>query len=134
VTILGAMVAGVWDVFLPARFIMLVVLVAVASFAFMAMMSCLMARMNDPMLPRAMFGILNTLLYFPSGAIYPVQSLPGWLRAITVIDPFSYVVHGLRVLLLKGATLRVVAPDVGFLALFALLAFATTVRLFKRTL
>jgi len=25
---------------------------------------------------RAMFGILNTLLFFPSGAIYPIQAFP----------------------------------------------------------
>jgi ABC-2 type transport system permease protein len=86
------------------------------------------------MLPRAMFGVLNTLLYFPSGAIYPTQSLPGWLRWITFIDPFTYAVHGLRVLLLKGAALRVVVPDMIFLGLFAAAMFAGSVKLFRRTL
>jgi ABC-2 type transport system permease protein len=134
VTILGALVAGVYDIFQPARFLMLIVLVVFVSFAFMAMMSCLVARMNNPMLPRALFGVLNTLLYFPSGAIYPVQSLPTWLRWITVVDPFTYAVHGLRVLLLKGAAVRVVLPDVFFLALFAGIMFAGSVKLFRRTL
>ena len=134
VTILGALVAGVFDIFQPLRFLVLVLLILMVSFAFMAMMSCLVARMNDPLLPRAMFGILNTLLYFPSGAIYPVQSLPSWLRWITIVDPFTYAVHGLRVLLLKGAAMRVVLPDVAFLALFAGLMFAGSVKLFRRTL
>ena len=134
VTILGAVVAGVFGIFQPVRFLALLLLIVVVSFAFMAMMSCLVARMNNPMLPRAMFGILNTLLYFPSGAIYPVQSLPTWLRWITVIDPFTYAVHGLRVLLLKGASIRVVLPDVGFLLLFAGIMFAGSVKLFRRTL
>ena len=134
VTILGALVAGVFDIFQPLRFLTLIVLVVFVSFAFMAMMSCLVARMNNPMLPRALFGVLNTLLYFPSGAIYPVQSLPTWLRWVTVIDPFTYAVHGLRVLLLKGATIRVVFPDVMFLALFAAAMFAGSVKLFRRTL
>jgi len=134
VTILGALVAGVYDIFQPLRFLTLIVLVVFVSFAFMAMMSCLVARMNNPMLPRALFGVLNTLLYFPSGAIYPVQSLPTWLRWVTVVDPFTYAVHGLRVLLLKGATIRVVLPDVLFLALFAGAMFAGSVKLFRRTL
>jgi ABC-2 type transport system permease protein len=134
VTILGSLVAGVWDVFQPLRFLALVLLIVMVSFAFMAMMSFLVARMDNPMLPRALFGILNTLLYFPSGAIYPVQSLPPWLRWITMIDPFTYAVHGLRVLLLKGASMRVILPDVGFLALFTALMFAGSVRLFRRTL
>jgi ABC-2 type transport system permease protein len=98
------------------------------------MMFLIMVRVSDPLLPRAIFGLLNTLLYFPSGAIYPVQSLPAWLRAITVIDPFTYSVHGLRVLLLKGATPRVMLPDVLFLTIFAVVMFTLSVRLFQRTL
>ena len=35
------------------------------------MMFLLMVRVEDPLVPRAMFGILNTLLFFPSGSIYP---------------------------------------------------------------
>jgi ABC-2 type transport system permease protein len=134
VTVLGALIAGVYGVFNPLRFIMLVLLIAVVSFAFMSMMSCLMARMNNPILPRAMFGVLNTLLYFPSGAIYPTQSLPAWLRWITVFDPFTYAVHGLRALLLKGAEVNVIMPDIMFLSGFALLMFGGAVRLFRRTL
>ena len=100
----------------------------------MAMMSCLVARMNNPMLPRAMFGMLNTLLYFPSGAIYPVQSLPTWLKVIARLDPFTYAVHGLRVLLLKGAAVSVLLPDLAFLGLFATVMFTGSVLLFRRTL
>lgn len=133
-TVLGSLIAGVYDSFQPVRFLALILLVVIVSFAFMSMMSCLVARMNNPMLPRALFGVLNALLYFPSGAIYPVQSLPTWLRWITYVDPFTYAVHGLRVLLLKGAAVRVVLPDVLFLALFAGVMFAGSVRLFRRTL
>ena len=134
VTVLGAFVTNVFDIFEPMRFLALILLVTVVSFAFMAMMSCLVARMNNPMLPRALFGVLNTLLYFPSGAIYPTQSLPTWLKWITYVDPFTYAVHGLRVLLLKGAAARVVLPDVFFLSLFGAVMFAGSVKLFRRTL
>lgn len=134
VTSMGAAIAGVWQIFMPGRFLALVVLITLVSFAFMAMMSCIVSRMSNPMLPRALFGVMNTLLYFPSGAIYPIQSLPSWLRWITVVDPFTYAVHGLRVLLLKGAAVQVVAPDVLWLGAFALAMFSGSVYLFKRTL
>ena len=61
----------------------------------------MMVRVEDPLVPRAMFGILNTLLYFPSGAIYPIAAFPGWLRAIARVDPFTYAVHGFKAVLLK---------------------------------
>jgi ABC-2 type transport system permease protein len=90
--------------------------------------------MNDPMLPWALFGILNTLLYFPSGGIYPAQSLSTWLRWITHVDPFTCAVHGLRVLLLRRAEVRIVLPDVFLLGLFSAVMFAESVKLFHRTL
>ena len=43
-------------------------------------MFLLMVRVNDPLVPRAIFGVLNTLLFFPSGAIYPTAGFPVWLR------------------------------------------------------
>ena len=130
----GALAAGATAVLEPARLLGLFALVVVTSFAFMAMTSCLVARVNSPIAPRAIFGMLNTLLYFPSGAVYPTQALPGWLRAIGRVDPFTYAVHGLRVLLLKGASLGVLLPDLLFLALFAALMFWGAVALFRRTL
>ena len=36
---------------------------------------------------RGMFGIINALLFFPSGALYPVESYPPWLQAISRVDP-----------------------------------------------
>ena len=98
------------------------------------MMFLMMVRVEDPLVPRATFGILNTLLFFPSGAIYPVQAFPGWLRAITWIDPFSYSVDGFKCLLLKETGLGPIMPDLLFLSLFAMGTLALAVPLFKRTL
>ena len=65
-------------------------------------MFLLMVRVTDPLMPRAMFGVLNTLLYFPSGAVYPQQGFPGWMQVIAVVDPFTYAVHAFKSLLLKN--------------------------------
>ena len=43
-------------------------------------MFLLMVRVTDPLMPRAMFGVLNTVLYFPSGAVYPQQGFPQWMH------------------------------------------------------
>jgi ABC-2 type transport system permease protein len=131
---LGALSAGVSAILEPARLVALVALVMLTSVSFMAMTSCIVARMSNPILPRAIFGMLNTLLYFPSGAIYPVQGLPGWLKAIAKLDPFTYAVHALRVLLLKGAAVSVLLPDLAFLGLFATMMLTGSVLLFRRTL
>ncbi len=93
-----------------------------------------MVRVNDPLVPRAMFGILNTLLYFPSGAIYPTLAFPKWLQFIAWIDPFSYSVHGFKAVLLKGVGLAAIWPDLLYLGGFATVMFVLSTLLFKRTL
>jgi ABC-2 type transport system permease protein len=98
------------------------------------MMFLLMVRVEDPLVPRAMFGILNTLLFFPSGSIYPIQAFPWWLQAIAKVDPFTYAVHGFKALLLKEAGLSAIVPDVLYLSIFAVVTLAIATPLFKRTL
>jgi ABC-2 type transport system permease protein len=132
--LIGALSAGVTAILEPARLLALAVLVILTSVSFMAMTSCIVARMSNPILPRAIFGMLNTLLYFPSGAVYPTQGLPGWLKVIARLDPFTYAVHALRVLLLKGAAVSVLLPDLAFLGLFAGAMLTGSVLLFRRTL
>jgi ABC-2 type transport system permease protein len=133
-TVLGSLIAGVGSAFSPANLFWLFLLIGCTSFAFIAMMFLLMVRVNDPLVPRAMFGILNTLLYFPSGAIYPIQAFPKWLQAIAFVDPFTYSVHGFKAVLLKGVGLAAIWPDLLYLGGFAFVMFVLSTLLFKRTL
>ena len=134
ITVIGSLMAGVGTIFQPATIIGLLLMIAATATAFNTMMFLMMVRVEDPLVPRATFGILNTLLFFPSGSIYPVQAFPGWLRAITIIDPFTYAVHGFKCLLLKETGLAAIVPDLLFLSLFAILTMGLAVPLFKRTL
>jgi ABC-2 type transport system permease protein len=93
-----------------------------------------MVRVDDPLVPRATFGVLNTLLFFPSGAVYPVNAFPPWMRVITTVDPFTYAVHGFKELVLKNTSLLAVTTDLVFLALFTIVAMAAATLLFRRTL
>jgi ABC-2 type transport system permease protein len=109
-------------------------MIGLTSVALNSMMFLLMVRIEDPLVPRAMFGILNTLLFFPSGAIYPIQAFPAWLQAIAKVDPFTFAVHGFTCLLLKETGLTAIVPDMIYLSIFAVVTLALAVPLFKRTL
>ncbi len=134
ITGIGSMLAGVGTLFNPLIAGGLVVMIVLTSLAFNTMMFLLMVRVEDPLVPRAMFGILNTLLFFPSGSIYPIQAFPWWLQAIAKVDPFTYAVHGFKALLLKEAGLTAIVPDVLYLSIFAVATLAIATPLFKRTL
>jgi ABC-2 type transport system permease protein len=81
---------------------------------------------------RGMFGIINVLLFFPSGAFYPVESYPSWLGSISAADPLTYGVRGLRSLLLRGAAPQAVYSDWVFLGTFTLVCGVLTKVLFRR--
>jgi ABC-2 type transport system permease protein len=132
--IIGSLIAGVPDPFDAMRLFRLLVVVVVTAFALISLMFLLMVRVSDPLLPRAVFGILNTVLYFPSGAVYPQQGFPGWLQVIAVADPFTYAVHAFKSLLLKNTGFVAIAGDLTFLLLFAAVAMSAATLLFKRTL
>jgi ABC-2 type transport system permease protein len=81
-----------------------------------------------------MFGVLNTLLFFPSGAISPVTGLPKWLQAIANVDPFTYAVHGFKAILLKDGGFTAIRMDILFLTGFGVVTLALATLLFKRSL
>jgi ABC-2 type transport system permease protein len=44
-------------------------------------------------------------LFFSSSALYPVAVMPGWLRAISLVNPLTYEVEALRALLIGTSTI-----------------------------
>lgn len=134
IVIIGSMLAGVGTIFNPVTIFGLLIMITLTSLAFNTMMFLLMVRIEDPLVPRAMFGILNTLLFFPSGSVYPIQAFPKWLRVIAKCDPFTYAVDGFKCLLLKETSLTAVWGDMLFLSIFAAITLGIAIPLFKRTL
>ncbi|HET9405609.1 MAG TPA: ABC transporter permease [Candidatus Sulfotelmatobacter sp.] len=134
IVVIGSLLAGVNSIFNPLTMIGLLIMIVLTSLAFNTMMFLLMVRIEDPLVPRAMFGILNTLLFFPSGSVYPIQAFPKWLQGIARVDPFTYAVDGFKSLLLKETALSAVWTDMLFLTLFAAITLSVAIPLFKRTL
>ena len=131
---IGSLIAGIPDPFAPMRLLRLLIVIVTTAFALISLMFLIMVRVSDPLVPRAVFGVLNTLLYFPSGAVYPQQGLPGWMQAIAVVDPFTYAVHAFKSLLLKNTGMGPIVPDLLYLMGFSAVALTAATMLFKRTL
>ncbi len=130
--IIGGLIAGIERIWDPVRLIYLALVVLVASIAMISLMFLVMVRVDDPLVPRAIFGVLNMLLFFPSGAVYPTEAFPSWLRWISVIDPFTYTVHALRNLTVKNTGFAGIYMDVLILGGFSAIMVSGCVLLFKR--
>ena len=66
--------------------------------------------------------------------MYPIAAFPKWLRAIAVIDPFTYSIHGFKSILLKDGGFAAIQYDLLFLFVFGIGTLLIATPLFKRTL
>jgi ABC-2 type transport system permease protein len=132
--VIGSLIAGLGIIFHPMIDLQMLSLIIAGSIAFNGMMFLLMVRVDDPLVPRAMFGVLNVLLLYPSGAMYPTASFPRWMQAMSVIDPFTYAIHGFKAVLLKNGGWIAIRGDLAFLMIFGIATLLIATPLFKRTL
>ncbi|MDD1690700.1 MAG: ABC transporter permease [Methanoregula sp.] len=80
---------------LPGFFVALVFMVLIGV-GFTAFGIALASRMND----MTGFQLIMNFVIFPifglSGALFPISSLPAWIAPLTLIDPLTYGVEGMR--------------------------------------
>ena len=50
--------------------------------------------------------IITLPLFFASNAIYPISIMPAWLQTVANINPLTYMVDGLRAVLVTGDVSR----------------------------
>lgn len=69
------------------------------------------------------FGIISSFVIYPlfllSGALYPLDKLPPWMKVLTHIDPATYAVDGLRSIIIGASSMPITAD------IFVLLGFDT---------
>jgi ABC-2 type transport system permease protein len=124
----GAVTGG-----LPAM-LMLVGVIILGATGILAMTFALLARATNPRIVGISAGFLNVILFFPSGAVYPVESFPPWLRTFAHYNPETHAVSALKSILFKGANFAAVADDVAFLAIFTIVMLLLASLTVKRTL
>jgi ABC-2 type transport system permease protein len=104
------------------------------SLGLIAMMTAYAVRSTSADLYRVTCFPINLLLYYTSGAIYPLNGMPKWMQEISVINPETYAVHALRLLMYKGAGIQAVAGDFAFLAVFTVLMLTLAIAAFRRAI
>jgi ABC-2 type transport system permease protein len=60
------------------------------------------SQTDDLMAYHAMIMLLNLPVLFLSNALYPLESLPAWMRIGAMANPTSYLVDGIRQSVLRG--------------------------------
>ncbi|MFF7231717.1 ABC-2 type transport system permease protein [Streptomyces sp. 2333.5] len=130
VVIVIAALLGVAMTWNPLRLLAVAVAVVLGS----AFFSCLSMSIAGIVLTRdRLMGVGQAItmpLFFASNALYPLSVMPGWLQAVSKINPLSYQVDALRGLLL--GTHAHLALDFTVLTVAAALGIAAAASLLGR--
>jgi ABC-2 type transport system permease protein len=109
-----------WSIARAAGILLLMVLGS-AFFTGLSMILASIVRTRERMMG---IGQLATMpLFFASSALYPVKDMPGWLQTFSSVNPMSFLVNGLRGLMLNPAYTGF-CLDAGVLLGLGLLALA----------
>ena len=80
----------------PAGFLVALLFMVLIGIGFTAFGIALASRMED----MTGFQLIMNFVIFPifglSGALFPISSLPAWIAPLTLIDPLTYGVEGMR--------------------------------------
>ncbi|MGC9444975.1 MAG: ABC transporter permease [Candidatus Methanospirareceae archaeon] len=112
--IMGLNVTGMLGLLIAAAFMVLIGL------SFTALGIAIASKMED----MHGFQLIMNFVIFPifglSGALFPIDSLPSWLRSLTLFDPLTYGVEGIRYGLTGTSQVH---PFIGFLVLAGFTVF-----------
>ncbi len=134
VLVLGLLITGASVHGGPLGYLALAGVVAITSLGMLAMMLALLGRANHPRMVGVISGFLNVILFFPSGALYPIASFPSWLRTFAQVNPETHAIAAIKAILFRGGDLAAAWQHVGFLAVFTCCMLVLSTLALKRTL
>lgn len=75
--------------------------------------------------------VFSGLSWLLGGIYYPVEILPQWLKTCSLLLPITYSLRGMRLALLKGASLSELMPIIFSLMLFTLIIMPISLLAFR---
>jgi ABC-2 type transport system permease protein len=119
----GLRLSGSWWMAFP--------LVTAGVFAFLSvgLVVAAVARTEDA--AQGLVQVIVLPMAFLSGAFFPLNGAPDWLRAISRVLPLRYLIDGLSDVMVRGKGPLSVLPVIGGLVLFALVLSAIGARFFR---
>lgn len=112
----------------------LFIIIVLTTLCLISLMFLILGRVGHPRIVGILSGFLNVMLFFPSGAVYPIASFPSWLKAFAKINPEAYSVDAMKSVLFKNAGLAYISADIAFLVVFTAAMMTLSIVTFKRTL
>ena len=73
-------------------------------------------------------------MWFLSGGIYPLESMPWWMQPIAKINPLTYATHAARAVMIRSIVWESFAFDIAVMLSFTIAMLIAGIKAFKRTI
>jgi ABC-2 type transport system permease protein len=121
----------VFGVHLVGSVLALLPLVLLGSIAFIALGMCIGGRANTEDATAALSNLIVLPMTFLGGVFFPLSAAPDPIRVVAHFLPLTYLAEGLQDVAVRGDSFTSTLPNLGVLALVALLLSALALRLFR---
>ncbi|MEZ2337393.1 ABC transporter permease [Mucilaginibacter sp. RCC_168] len=84
---------------------------------------------------QAMFVMFFFVMIFVlmGGLFTSIDSMPNWAKVVARFNPVSYLIEVMRMIMLKGSGFKNIAPQLGYITLFALVFNSLAIYNYKKT-
>jgi ABC-2 type transport system permease protein len=120
-----------FGVHLVGNVLALVPLILVGGVAFIALGMCIGGRVNTEDATAALSNLIVLPMTFLGGVFFPLDSAPAPIRVIAHFLPLTYLAEGLQNVAVRGHSFTSTLPNLGVLAIFAVLLAGLALRLFR---
>lgn len=125
-TLMGARVSGG-----ALGWLALLALLTLFTLGFAGVALAVAARSSSIMGYHGMIFLFNLPLLFASNALYPLASMPGWIRTLALANPTTYLIDALRALVFAGEASIPLPISFGVTLLFAAAGVALALASFR---
>jgi ABC-2 type transport system permease protein len=131
IIILVAIAILLFDVQIASSYLAMGVLVVIGAITFLSIGFIVSAFAGNTDVADAAGTLITLPMMFLSGVFFPTDDAPSWLQPIIQLLPLTYLVDGLRDVMIRGATLDEVMLEVLVLAGTAVIGFLISVWFFR---
>jgi ABC-2 type transport system permease protein len=112
-------------------FLLAIPVMFLISVSFVALGMAIASKMNDMHGFQLIVNFMIMPIFFLSGALFPLNNVPGWLHTLSVINPMTYGVEALRYCLIGSSSVHFLV-SVSVLLVFSIISIAVGTFLFRR--
>jgi ABC-2 type transport system permease protein len=118
----------------PLGWLALVALLVLFTLGFAGIALAVAAHSSSIMGYHGMIFLFNLPLLFASNALYPLVTMPGWIKTLALLNPTTYLIDALRALTFKGVATIPLPLSFAVVTIFAALGLALALWSFRRAL